>query len=122
MSDIETLGSRVRGIAEELPLPDTRRAALRLAEAQAGLATALTTSVEPAGVPQLSRAREHVDTALTRLRTASKSLDGYLVSIGVDTASTIKESTSINDSTPAEVAPGSADWWRQRVNTISDGD
>ena len=122
MSDIETLGSRVRGVAEQLPLPETRRAALRLAEAQAGLSAALASSVEPAGVPQLARAREHVDATLTRLRTAATCLDRYLESIGVDTAGNIKESTPEHDATPVQVAPGSADWWRQRVNTISDGD
>lgn len=122
MSDLETLGARLRGIAADLPVPDTRKAALRLAEAQAGLSDALRESVEPAGVPQLNRAREHVDKAIRGLRSATDNLDEYLVSIGLDTAGVRNESVSPNESVPVEVAPGSADWWRQRVNTISEGD
>lgn len=122
MSDLETLGARIRGVAAELPVPDTRKAAARLAEAQAGLSSALRESVEPAGIPQLARARELVDTAIGKLRTASDDLDAYLESIGLGTVGNINESTSANESAPVEVAPGSADWWRQRVNEISDGD
>lgn len=122
MSDLETLGARLRGIAADLPVPDTRTAALRLAEAQDGLSNALRESVEPAGIPQLNRAREHVDKAIRGLRSASDNLDAYLTSIGLDTASNINESISPNGSVPVEVAPGSTDWWRQRVNTISEGD
>ncbi|ADD41301.1 hypothetical protein [Stackebrandtia nassauensis] len=122
MSDIETLGARVRGIAAELPVPDTQKAEQRLAEAHAGLSSALRESVEPAGIPQLARAREHVSKAMAVLSTASDNLDEYLISIGLNTAGNINESTSPDETVPVEVAPGSADWWRERVNTISEGD
>lgn len=122
MSNLETLGARLRDIAADLPMPDTRKAELRLAEAQAGLSDALRESVEPAGIPQLTRARDHVDNAIRRLRSASDNLAEYLTSIGLGTVSNIDESASPDKSVPVTVAPGSADWWRQRVNTITEGD
>lgn len=122
MSDLETLGARLRAIAADLPVPDARTAALRLAEAHDGLSQALRESVEPVGVPQLSRAREQLDKATKALTKASDSLDEYLIAIGVTTGGNINESVSPDESVPVAVAPGSVDWWRQRVNLISDGD
>ncbi|HZE40396.1 MAG TPA: hypothetical protein VE172_16465 [Stackebrandtia sp.] len=122
MSDIETLGATVRGIAAELPVPNVELATDKLNEAHAGLTAAMRESIEPAGVPRLSQAREHVDAALRKLRSARSQLDDYLESIGVSTVKKVDESPSVNTSEPAVVAPGSTDWWRQRVNAISEGD
>ncbi|MGH8794595.1 MAG: hypothetical protein ACRDXX_18340 [Stackebrandtia sp.] len=122
MSSIENLGARVRNVNSELPAGDAARAARHLEAAHAGLAVALRESVEPAGIPELHQAKEHLERALLRLKTASERLDEYLTSIGVGPAGAMEESAAGASAASAAPATGGVDWWRDRVNFISEGD
>ncbi|GAA4905268.1 hypothetical protein LX16_3544 [Stackebrandtia albiflava] len=122
MSDLETLGARLRAVAAELPRADTATAADRLAAAHAGLTEALRDSVEPAGAPRLAAAREHLDRAARHLVAACDRLDDYLSDIGLATLGEKPEETVTPTTVPSDAPPGSLDWWSRRINEISDGD
>lgn len=122
MSDLATLGARLRAIADRLPADETARAAQRLAEAQAALAVALRDSVEPVGAADMARSREHLDRAAAAMRLGLKRLDDYLAAIGLARLGSPDTSKPVKSSESGEVAPGGAEWWRRRINEISDGD
>ncbi|GIJ24924.1 hypothetical protein Vqi01_00860 [Micromonospora qiuiae] len=83
MSIVEDVGAQVRAAAEELPL-----GLLALALEKFGLATerlrwVRQESANPMGVPELSAATEHAETAGYALRVAQEQLSAYLAAIGL---------------------------------------
>ncbi|MEV0645587.1 hypothetical protein AB0I28_10015 [Phytomonospora sp. NPDC050363] len=122
MASITDLGQAVRTAAAELPLGGTAQAAARFDEARGILAQALTESVEPAGLPEISRAQTHLDRAITQLIAASEHLDDYLVAIGLAPGGD-KGEVVIPGSAPASPAPGGKrSWWLTRVDEITQAD
>jgi len=122
MVTITDLGQAVRTAAAELPLGGTAQAAARLDEARGILTSALTESVEPAGLPEISRAQTHLDRAITQLIAAAEHLDDYLVSIGLAPGGG-KGQVDVPTSAPAAPAPdGKRSWWLTRVDEITQAD
>ncbi|GIG68546.1 hypothetical protein [Phytomonospora endophytica] len=122
MGTITELGQAVRTATAELPLGGTAQAAARLDEARGILAQALTESVEPAGLPEISRAQTHLDRAITQLIAAAEHLDDYLVSIGLAPGGD-KGEIDVPASAPAAPAPdGRRSWWLTRIAEITKAD
>lgn len=122
MSNIENLGLRVRSIIADLPSGDTGRAVRHLESAHRGLTRALRDSVTDAGAVNLAAAREHLHRVALHLRGAGDRLDDYLTAIGVPP---VNESTTPSTTTvpgPESARRDRHDWWRSRINHISDGD
>ena len=123
MSDVATLGARLRAIAAGLPTGRTRRAATALDEGRTALLHALRDSTNSAGTQQFRQATDLLGTTVRHLAVAADHLDDYLRSIGLAGIEAADPSTPTASSVgPAGSPPDRADWWRQRINLISDGD
>ncbi|MDG4831197.1 hypothetical protein O7627_18025 [Solwaraspora sp. WMMD1047] len=83
MSLIEELAAQVRAAAEELPLPQVMKALEHLQAASDRLRWVRQESVSPMGVPELSAATEHAETAGHALRVAQEQFAAYLAAIGM---------------------------------------
>nr|MDT0657516.1 hypothetical protein [Micromonospora sp. DSM 115978] len=83
MSLIEEMAARVRAAAEDLPLAQVMKALEHLQAASDRLRWVRQESVSPMGVPELSAATEHAETAGHALRVAQEQLASYLTGIGM---------------------------------------
>ncbi|MGC4896763.1 hypothetical protein [Micromonospora sp. DT31] len=83
MSIVEDIGAQVRAAAEELPLAQLAAALDKLGQAEERLRWVRQESGDPMGVPELSSATEHAQTAGYALRVAQEQLTAYLAAIGL---------------------------------------
>ncbi|WP_089157850.1 hypothetical protein [Micromonospora sp. NBS 11-29] len=83
MSIVEDIGAQVRAAAEELPLAQLAAALEKLGQAEERLRWVRQESADPMGVPELTAATEHAETAGYALRVAQEQLTAYLAAIGL---------------------------------------
>ncbi|WBB68884.1 hypothetical protein [Micromonospora sp. WMMD812] len=83
MSIVEDVGAQVRAAAEELPLGLLGQALEKFGLASERLRWVRQESANPMGVPELSAATEHAETAGYALRLAQEQLSAYLATIGL---------------------------------------
>ncbi|MEU1840913.1 hypothetical protein [Micromonospora chersina] len=83
MSIVEDIGAQVRAAAEELPLAQLAAALEKFGQATERLRWVRQESADPMGVPELSAATEHAETAGYALRVAQEQLSAYLAAIGL---------------------------------------
>ncbi|MFI5835658.1 hypothetical protein ACIA5A_18465 [Micromonospora sp. NPDC051300] len=83
MSIVEDIGAQVRAAAEELPLAQLAAALEKLGQAEERLRWVRQESADPMGVPELTSATEHAETAGYALRVAQEQLSAYLAAIGL---------------------------------------
>ncbi|GIG87470.1 hypothetical protein [Plantactinospora endophytica] len=83
MSIIEELGARVRAASDELPVELVIKALDHLKLASERLRWVRQESADPMGVPELSAATEHLETAGHALRLAQDQFATYLAAIGL---------------------------------------
>lgn len=83
MSIVEDIGAQVRAAAEELPLAQLTAALEKFGQATERLRWVRQESANPMGVPELSAATEHAETAGYALRVAQEQLSAYLAAIGL---------------------------------------
>ncbi|MFF3866278.1 hypothetical protein [Micromonospora sp. NPDC001898] len=83
MSIIEDVGAQVRAAAEDLPLAQLALALEKFGQATERLRWVRQESANPMGVPELSAATEHTESAGHALRVAQEQLSAYLAAIGL---------------------------------------
>ncbi|MGS2617437.1 hypothetical protein ACVCAH_23365 [Micromonospora sp. LZ34] len=136
MSIVEDVGAQVRAAAEELPLGLLGQALEKFGLAAERLRWVRQESANPMGVPELSAATEHAETANYALRVAQEQLAAYLAAIGLaaDGGPPPREEPR---SRPRHDAPGAAPpvaagpepagevtlrrWWAVRVAELTGG-
>ncbi|MEU6023706.1 hypothetical protein [Micromonospora sp. NPDC047134] len=137
MSIVEDVGAQVRATAEELPLGLLAQALEKFGLATERLRWVRQESASPMGVPELSAAVEHAETAGYALRVAQEQLTEYLAAIGLapDGAApppVAPQRRPAHDAPPAsepvaEDAPEAAGevrlrrWWAVRVAELTGG-
>jgi hypothetical protein len=131
MSVIEELGAQVRAAADELPVGLLMTALERLRQASDRLRWVRQESADPMGVPELSAATEHAETAGHALRVAQDQFAAYLAAIGLagDGAPARRpEPDRIVDEPPVAPVVREADraeapavrrWWSVRVAELT---
>ncbi|MEH1015083.1 hypothetical protein V6U90_18460 [Micromonospora sp. CPCC 206060] len=83
MSIVEDLGAQIRATSEELPVALILQALEKLGLAAERLRWVRQESSNPMGVPELSAATEHAESAGHALRVAQEQLSSYLAAIGL---------------------------------------
>ncbi|GGM29417.1 MULTISPECIES: hypothetical protein [Micromonospora] len=83
MSIVEDIGAQVRAAAEDLPLGLLAQALEKFGQAAERLRWVRQESANPMGVPELSAATEHAETAGYALRVAQEQLAAYLTTLGL---------------------------------------
>nr|WP_307934987.1 hypothetical protein [Salinispora arenicola] len=83
MSIVEDIGAQVRATADDLPLGQLAEALERFGLAAERLRWVRQESANPMGVPELSSALEHAESAGYALRVAQEQLTAYLTAIGL---------------------------------------
>ncbi|MFC0505973.1 hypothetical protein [Micromonospora costi] len=83
MSIVEDVGAQVRAAAEDLPVGLVAQALEKFGLASERLRWVRQESANPMGVPELSAATEHAETAGYALRLAQEQLAAYLAGIGL---------------------------------------
>ncbi|MFC4018684.1 hypothetical protein ACFOW4_12140 [Micromonospora sp. GCM10011542] len=83
MSIVEDVGAQVRAASEEFPLGLLGQALEKFGVAAERLRWVRQESANPMGVPELSAATEHAETAGYALRVAQEQLSAYLAAIGL---------------------------------------
>ncbi|MET7752957.1 hypothetical protein [Micromonospora sp. NPDC005367] len=136
MSIVEDVGAQVRAAAEELPLGLVGQALEKFGLAGERLRWVRQESANPMGVPELSAATEHLETAGYALRLAQEQLTAYLAAIGLgaDGAAPTRPPGSERprhdaprDAAPVAVPPQPAEqvrlrrWWSARVAELTRG-
>ncbi|NES30048.1 hypothetical protein GCE86_06770 [Micromonospora terminaliae] len=138
MSIVEDIGAQVRAAAEELPLAQLAAALEKFGQATERLRWVRQESANPMGVPELSAATEHAETAGYALRVAQEQLSAYLAAIGLaaDGAPAPKatDRRPKHDAPRGEVAPPAPGagpdrdeqpavrrWWAVRVAELTGG-
>ncbi|MFG2052713.1 hypothetical protein ACGFI9_01660 [Micromonospora sp. NPDC048930] len=138
MSIVEDIGAQVRAAAEELPLAPLALALEKFGQATERLRWVRQESANPMGVPELSAATEHAETAGYALRVAQEQLSAYLAAIGLAAdgapAPTGERRRPKHDAPRGETsppAPGGAPepgeqptvrrWWAVRVAELTGG-
>ncbi|MFF5180396.1 hypothetical protein ACFY2Q_20415 [Micromonospora sp. NPDC000316] len=135
MSIIEDVGGQVRAASEEFPMGLLGQALEKFGLAAERLRWVRQESANPMGVPELSAATEHAESANYALRVAQEQLSAYLAAIGLagDGAPPPRpEQRATRHDTPPEagpttVAPETAEqvrmrrWWSVRVTELTGG-
>lgn len=138
MSIVEDIGAQVRAAAEELPLAPLALALEKFGQATERLRWVRQESANPMGVPELSAATEHAETAAHTLRVAQEQLSAYLAAIGLaadgSPAPTGERRQPRHDAPRGDVPPaapgGPPDpaeqptvrrWWAVRVAELTGG-
>ncbi|MEH0845207.1 hypothetical protein V6U81_22725, partial [Micromonospora sp. CPCC 205711] len=137
MSIIEDVGAQVRAAAEELPLAPLAQALEKFGQATERLRWVRQESADPMGVPELSAAVEHAESAGHALRVAQEQLSAYLAAIGLapDGAPPPRAATRgpVHDAPRSDAVPPAgpppereADpevkrWWSVRVAELTGG-
>lgn len=131
MSIIEELGAHVRATSDELPMGLVTEALDRLRLAADRLRWVRQESANPMGLPELSAATEHAETAGHALRVAREQLLTYLTAIGLTgdgSPATRASGRAVADdrvvgrgSGEPEPGPGAAGrrWWSVRVTELT---
>ncbi|WP_432051102.1 hypothetical protein [Verrucosispora sp. NA02020] len=138
MSIVEDVGAQVRAAAEDLPMGLLGQALEKFGLATERLRWVRQESANPLGVPELSAATEHAETAGYALRVAQEQLTAYLAAIGLaPDAAAPPPQAGERDRRPAHDAPGAAEptqdapeaagevrlrrWWSVRVAELTGG-
>ncbi|MFG3644948.1 hypothetical protein ACGF3C_32210 [Micromonospora sp. NPDC047762] len=136
MSIIEDVGGQVRAATEEFPVALLGQALEKFGLAAERLRWVRQESANPMGVPELSAATEHAESAGYALRVAQEQLSAYLTAIGLGADGTPaprpeQQRAPRHDtppvSGPAAVAPEPAEqvrmrrWWSVRVAELTGG-
>lgn len=133
MSIIEELGAQVRATSDELPVALVLTTLERLGQASERLRWVRQESADPMGVPELSAAIEHAETAGHALRVAQDQLASYLAAIGLGqdgVPGPVAERRPGADGPPAGEVGGAPDgrgsrtvrrWWAVRVAELTGG-
>ncbi|MFV2104537.1 hypothetical protein [Micromonospora sp. LOL_024] len=136
MSIVEEIGAQIRAAAEDLPQGLLAQALEKFGLASERLRWVRQESANPMGVPELSAATEHAETAGYALRVAQEQLTAYLAAIGLapdgaPPASGAQERRPAHDAPgvaePAATAPEPAGevrlrrWWSVRVTELTGG-
>ncbi|MER7459186.1 hypothetical protein [Micromonospora sp. NPDC126480] len=137
MSIVEDLGAQVRAAADDLPLGQLAVALERFGLAAERLRWVRQESADPMGVPELSSAVEHAETAGYALRVAQEQLSAYLAAIGLAADGAPAPRTAPDQRRPAHDAPRTAPavsgapeppadapaprWWAVRVAELTGG-
>ncbi|MEU3456970.1 hypothetical protein ABZ671_25715 [Micromonospora sp. NPDC006766] len=137
MSIVEDIGAQVRAVADELPLAQLAVALEKFGQATERLRWVRQESANPMGVPELSAATEHAETAGYALRVAQEQLSAYLAALGLaaDGAPAPKaDERRPRHDAPGEVAPPvpgagpeqgvdptARRWWAVRVAELTGG-
>lgn len=135
MSIIEDIGAQVRAASDDLPLAVLAQALERFALATERLRWVRQESSNPMGVPELSAAVEHAESAGHALRVAQEQLASYLTAIGLgaDGAPVAKpqprtpahdaprDAPAVDGAPAAESTPAPAvrRWWAVRVAELT---
>ncbi|MBB5826249.1 hypothetical protein [Micromonospora carbonacea] len=138
MSIIEDVGAQVRAAAEEFPLAQLALALEKFGQATERLRWVRQESANPMGVPELSAAVEHAESAGHALRVAQEQLSAYLAAIGLapDGAPPARPAgdRQVHDA-PRDAPPAAGDgpppapddnpvlrrWWAVRVAELTGG-
>ncbi|WBB52782.1 hypothetical protein [Verrucosispora sp. WMMD573] len=136
MSIVEEVGAQVRAAAEELPLGLLGQALEKFGLASERLRWVRQESANPMGVPELSTATEHAETAGYALRLAQEQLTAYLAAIGL-APDGAPPAPGQPERRPAHDTPGAAEpvlaapepagevrlrrWWSVRVAELTGG-
>lgn len=135
MSIIEDVGGQVRAASEEFPVALLGQALEKFGLAAERLRWVRQESANPMGVPELSAATEHAESAGYALRVAQEQLSAYLSAIGLGAdgapAPRPEQRAPRHDTPPAAgpttVAPEPAEqvrmrrWWSVRVAELTGG-
>ncbi|MFG1764984.1 hypothetical protein ACGFIH_16730 [Micromonospora parva] len=135
MSIIEDVGGQVRAATEEFPHALLGQALEKFGLAAERLRWVRQESANPMGVPELSAATEHAESAGYALRVAQEQLSAYLTAIGLGAdgapAPRPEQRAPRHDTPPASgptaVAPEPAEqvrmrrWWSVRVAELTGG-
>ncbi|WP_328416995.1 hypothetical protein OG470_28040 [Micromonospora sp. NBC_00389] len=135
MSIIEDVGGQVRAASEEFPVGLLGQALEKFGLAAERLRWVRQESANPMGVPELSAATEHAESAGYALRVAQEQLSAYLTAIGLGAdgaqAPRPQPREPRHDTPPAggptTVAPEPAEqvrlrrWWSVRVAELTGG-
>ncbi|MEV7328324.1 hypothetical protein [Micromonospora sp. NPDC093244] len=135
MSIIEDVGGQVRAASEEFPLALLGQALEKFGLAAERLRWVRQESANPMGVPELSAATEHAESAGYALQVAQEQLSAYLTAIGLagDGAPPPRQEQRAPrhdtppDAGPTAVPPESAQqvrmrrWWSVRVAELTGG-
>ncbi|MGC5310897.1 hypothetical protein [Micromonospora zamorensis] len=135
MSIIEDVGGQVRAASEEFPVALLGQALEKFGLAAERLRWVRQESANPMGVPELSAATEHAESAGYALRVAQEQLSAYLTAIGLGAdgapAPRPEQRAPRHDTPPAAgptaVAPEPAEqvrmsrWWSVRVAELTGG-
>ncbi|SCG16796.1 hypothetical protein GA0070610_3070 [Micromonospora echinofusca] len=137
MSIVEDVGAQVRAAADDLPLAQLALALEKFGLAAERLRWVRQESADPMGVPELSAATEHAETAGYALRVAQEQLSAYLAAIGLAADGSPaprpqeQQRRPVHDA-PREATPGAAApeqatdvtprrWWSVRVAELTGG-
>ncbi|MGC4868855.1 hypothetical protein ACLQ3B_25840 [Micromonospora sp. DT53] len=135
MSIIEDVGGQVRAATEEFPVALLGQALEKFGLAAERLRWVRQESANPMGVPELSAATEHAESAGYALRVAQEQLSAYLTAIGLGAdgapAPRPEQRAPRHDTPPASgptaAAPEPAEqarlrrWWAVRVAELTGG-
>ncbi|XTZ16792.1 hypothetical protein ACQSSU_05220 [Micromonospora echinospora] len=138
MSIIEDVGAQVRAASDELPLVPLAQALEKFALATERLRWVRQESSNPMGVPELSAAVEHAESAGHALRVAQEQLASYLAAIGLGAdgapAGRPQPRQPAHDAPRDAAPPGGGDgpgepepapavrrWWAVRVAELTGG-
>ncbi|SBV26153.1 hypothetical protein GA0070620_1638 [Micromonospora krabiensis] len=135
MSIVEDVAAQVRAAAEELPVGLLGQALEKFGLASERLRWVRQESANPMGVPELSAATEHAETAGYALRLAQEQLAAYLAAIGIGAgggAPPPQQRREPRHDAPREAAPVAVPaepaeqvrlrrWWAVRVAELTGG-
>ncbi|MEU8301633.1 hypothetical protein AB0C04_30625 [Micromonospora sp. NPDC048909] len=136
MSIVEDVGAQVRAAAEELPLDLLGQALEKFGMAGERLRWVRQESANPMGVPELSAATEHAETAGYALRLAQEQLAAYLAALGLagggGPAAPRPQDSQPRHDAPRDAAPVGVPaepaeqvrlrrWWSVRVAELTGG-
>ncbi|WP_433393511.1 hypothetical protein [Micromonospora sp. KLBMP9576] len=137
MSIVEDIAAQVRAAADDLPVAQLALALDKFGAAAERLRWVRQESANPMGVPELSAATEHAETAGYALRVAQEQLSAYLAAIGLAADGSAppgarEEQRRPAHDAPRRAAPGAAApepaagpaprrWWSVRVAELTGG-
>ncbi|MFY1615131.1 hypothetical protein [Micromonospora sp. WMMD736] len=135
MSIIEDIGGQVRAASEEFPVGLLAQALEKFGLAAERLRWVRQESANPMGVPELSAATEHAESANYALRVAQEQLSAYLAAIGLAADGAPPPRPQQRDqrhdeappNAPTTVAPERPEqvrmrrWWSVRVTELTGG-
>ncbi len=124
---VESLGTRLRSIGQDLPLAELQHAAARLRDATGRFGQLMHESGHTEWIAELTEAAEHLDRAIAATGSALHGLDGYLTGIGLGGVPQNQTSAGPTAAVPApapaieraDPAMASRAWWAERVDLLT---